>query len=227
MTNDETRVLTKEEEAEARQEAATPWDFFNTINREYGFTIDVCASADNAKCGIHIDKHKDGLNTHWNGLALDRGVEPRFFCNPGFANPKPWALKCFREAQTPGSVAAMIGLPSLSSWWWAYCTAHGVRIELLRPRIDFIPAPGIAFSKNDRDSALIVFRPINDFWPGATIVQRQWAASPRDARDGVPWLHEAMRIEPPTPPQLRCNHGMKTNILTTRVDPCIMNALEV
>jgi hypothetical protein len=42
-------------------EWGTPQDFFDELNEEFGFTLDVAASADNAKCARHFTEADDGL----------------------------------------------------------------------------------------------------------------------------------------------------------------------
>lgn len=40
---------------------ATPQDFFDTLNTEVHFDIDVCALPGNAKCGQYFTPQDDGL----------------------------------------------------------------------------------------------------------------------------------------------------------------------
>ncbi len=48
---------------------ATPSTFFYEIDKEFNFTLDVCASNDNAKCYKWFTKERDGLRQYW---GLDR-----------------------------------------------------------------------------------------------------------------------------------------------------------
>lgn len=47
---------------------ATPQYFFDELNNEFGFEIDVCATDENAKCGTYYTKEQDGYRCH--GLEL-------------------------------------------------------------------------------------------------------------------------------------------------------------
>ena len=40
---------------------ATPQDFFDKLNDEFHFTLDVAASPDNAKCANYFTEEQDGL----------------------------------------------------------------------------------------------------------------------------------------------------------------------
>ena len=45
----------------------TPADLFNSLNEEFGFTLDVCANENNHKCPKYYDKAIDGLKQNWYG----------------------------------------------------------------------------------------------------------------------------------------------------------------
>lgn len=44
---------------------ATPQSFFNELDKEFHFTLDVCATKDNAKCDRYYTKEDDGLSKSW------------------------------------------------------------------------------------------------------------------------------------------------------------------
>ncbi|MEI7530218.1 MAG: DNA N-6-adenine-methyltransferase [Elusimicrobiota bacterium] len=44
-------------------EWATPQAFYDAFNAEFNFTVDVCATRENAKCNAFYDKSIDGLST--------------------------------------------------------------------------------------------------------------------------------------------------------------------
>lgn len=48
---------------------STPQHFFNKYNNQYKFTLDVCASKENAKCSQYFDIEIDGLKQSWGGYA--------------------------------------------------------------------------------------------------------------------------------------------------------------
>lgn len=43
----------------------TPIYFFNKLNYEFGFTLDVCALPNTAKCNNYYTPEIDGLNQDW------------------------------------------------------------------------------------------------------------------------------------------------------------------
>ena len=51
----------------AMDEWATPQDFFDALNEEFHFTLDVCANEQNHKCERYFSKADDGLKMDWGG----------------------------------------------------------------------------------------------------------------------------------------------------------------
>lgn len=49
----------------ATPEWATPQDFFDELNNEFHFTVDVCATKENAKCKRFYDRERNGLAQSW------------------------------------------------------------------------------------------------------------------------------------------------------------------
>lgn len=55
----------------ATDEWATPQDFFDKLDAEFHFDLDVCATPENAKCARYYTKVQDGLKQPWGGDMLD------------------------------------------------------------------------------------------------------------------------------------------------------------
>ena len=69
-------------------EWATPIKFFEELNKEFKFTLDPCATKDNAKCEKYFTKEDDVLTKNWSG--------ERVFCNPPYGREIPyWVKKCY------------------------------------------------------------------------------------------------------------------------------------
>ena len=47
----------------------TPLELFEALDREFGFDLDVCATADNAKCARYYTPEQDGLKQRWEGAC--------------------------------------------------------------------------------------------------------------------------------------------------------------
>jgi len=82
------------------EEWETPQDLFNKLDGEFRFTIDVCATHENAKCKRHYTKEQDGLSQDWTGETV--------WCNPPYGREMPkWIQKCAAHGDA-GGVAVML-----------------------------------------------------------------------------------------------------------------------
>ena len=48
-------------------EWATPQHIFDTLNEEFDFELDPCATDENHKCPLYYTKEQDGLSQKWGG----------------------------------------------------------------------------------------------------------------------------------------------------------------
>ena len=72
-------------------EWATPQEFYDRLNEEFHFTLDPCATDENAKCAKHYTKEENGLNKDWTGETV--------YCNPPYGKGiGEWCRKCYEHA---------------------------------------------------------------------------------------------------------------------------------
>ena len=50
-------------------EWTTPESVFDTLDAEFNFTLDPCATSGNHKCDQYFTKDQDGLTKNWGGAA--------------------------------------------------------------------------------------------------------------------------------------------------------------
>src|SRR5579862_1878208 len=82
------------------EEWPTPQQFFISLNREFHFTLDPCATKHNAKCTRYFTKAQNGLNQRW--------ATHRVFCNPPYGRDiSMWTRKCF-EASREGALVVLL-----------------------------------------------------------------------------------------------------------------------
>jgi len=79
-------------------EWSTPQDFFDTLNTEFNFNLDVCANTENHKCPMWFNQEEDGLSKSWDNS--------RVFCNPPYGREIGKWVKKASEAVGGGSCNA-------------------------------------------------------------------------------------------------------------------------
>jgi phage N-6-adenine-methyltransferase len=135
--------------SQARPDWETPQDLFDKLNAEFGFTLDVCATAENAKCKRFFTPEDDGLKQSWAGEVC--------FCNPPYGkNIKDWADNAHYHANMSGATVVML-IPARtdSGWWHDHIIGSGAEVRFLKGRIKFKGAKYNA----PFPSAVVVFRP--------------------------------------------------------------------
>ena len=149
---------------------STPWDFYGRVVLEFNPTIDVCASMNNTKCDDYITESMDSLKQDW--FPIGHRVA---WCNPGFANMRPWIKKAIEEVhKNPGCTALVLG-PLSNAQWSINAERQAAEARKCYPRIQFDTPPGMKNQKrNMYDNVLFVFRAMPIDWPRATIWSWNW-----------------------------------------------------
>ena len=104
---------------------ATPQDFFDKLNNEFKFQLDVCADENNHKCARFFTKEQDGLLQEWGGA--------RVWCNPPYGRGvEEWVKKCSKC-----DLAVML-LPARTDTKWFHEYIYGkAEIRFVRGRLKF------------------------------------------------------------------------------------------
>ena len=134
-----------------RDEWETPIRLFNALDREFNFTLDVCATDDNAKCGNHYNKADDGLSRRWQ-------TDTYAFCNPPYSNILPWVKKAVREL-ADGNKSVLLLPNDPSTEWFAECKKNAAEIRfIVGKRVQFDAPKGVQKSSNTGTNIVVVFR---------------------------------------------------------------------
>ena len=129
------------------EEWPTPKALFAALNREFGFTLDPCATRANAACSRYFTKVDDGLAQDW-------GVHT-VFCNPPYGRQiAAWAEKCFCAAQAGATVVLLIPSRTDTRYFhdWIYNKAE---VRFLRGRLRYGDGPQSA----PFPSLIAIYRP--------------------------------------------------------------------
>ena len=121
--------LTEERFTAKSVEYETPWDVFNPINEEFGFTIDLCATHENKKVENYYTVTDDALKQEWQGVC---------WCNPPYGRELPkWITKAHQSAQNgKATVVMLIPARTNTAWWHDICMKGEIRFLRGRPKFN-------------------------------------------------------------------------------------------
>lgn len=126
---------------------ATPQDFYNSLNEEFNFEVDVCALASNTKCKNYYTPEQDGLKQDWKGVC---------WMNPPYGREiKHWVEKAYLSKD-----ALIVGLlPARTDTKWFHDHIYGkAEIRFIRGRLKFgghknsAPFPSMVVIWNNKET---------------------------------------------------------------------------
>lgn len=116
---------------------ATPQAFYDELNKEFRFTLDPCATPENAKCNLFYTIEEDGLKQDWGGHTV--------FCNPPYGKKiKDWVRKCYEESKKPNTAVVMLIPARTDTSYFHEYIYNKSEIRFIRGRLKFGDAKNAA-----------------------------------------------------------------------------------
>ena len=113
----------------ASAEWATPQWLFDALNARFHFTLDPCATPENAKCRKFFTRHDNGLAQAWAGY--------RVFMNPPYGGEiAAWVVKARQEAERGALVVGLLPSRTDTKWWHENVQGHA-DVRLISGRLKF------------------------------------------------------------------------------------------
>lgn len=139
----------------ATNEWATPQDFYNILNKEFNFTLDPCATRQNAKCNKYFTIDDNGLEQDWSNDIV--------FMNPPYGREiKNWVEKAYKESVKGAVVVCLIPARTDTRYWHDWIFNKASEIRFVKGRLKF----GGEKNSAPFPSAVIVFdsnKPVTNF----------------------------------------------------------------
>lgn len=111
-------------------EWATPQDFFDRLNTFYLFTLDPCATSENAKCARFFTEAEDGFMQPW--------APERVFMNPPYGRAiGKWVKKAYEESLRGATVVCLIPARTDTKWFHSFIWGKAANIVFVQGRIKF------------------------------------------------------------------------------------------
>jgi phage N-6-adenine-methyltransferase len=139
MNNQEAMTSSK------KQDWETPQAFFNKVNSEFHFTLDVCAVPQTAKCNRYFTPEMDGLKQDWSKDIC--------WMNPPYGRHQiKWIQKAYKESLKGATVVCLIPARPDTIVWHEYIFPYA-EVRFIKGRISFVGADSGALFP----SALVIF----------------------------------------------------------------------
>jgi phage N-6-adenine-methyltransferase len=136
----------------AVDDRATMPEDFAPLHKRFAFTIDVAASAANAKCARYFTEDDDGLAQSWAG--------ERVYCNPPYSHPnlERWVAKAWQEwTGSAELIVTLVPANRTEQLWWQglvepYRDREGspLHVEFLAGRLQFAARGATGIKPNER-----------------------------------------------------------------------------
>lgn len=151
-------------------EWATPQAFFDKLDKEFHFTLDVCSTNKNAKCKNHFTKEHNGLAQDWSGNVC--------WMNPPYGLIiYDWIKKAWEECQKGSTVVILVPARTDTKWFHDYVYDRknhkfrdNVECRFIKGRIKFIKDGEIGCSPT-KPSIIIIFRGNGKINPNFTVTE--------------------------------------------------------
>ena len=122
----------------------TPQSFFRSLDEEFRFDLDVCATEKNAKCARYFTPEQDGLKQKWAG---------RCWMNPPYGRTIDlWMAKAHQSAREGAVVVCLVPARTDTAWWHDFAMKGEIRF--IRGRLKF----GGHCNSAPFPSAIVIFR---------------------------------------------------------------------
>lgn len=132
-------------------EWATPQWLFDELNERFAFTLDPCATIENAKCGSFFAEADDGLAQSWEGETV--------FMNPPYGRQiGRWVRKAYEEALRPHTVTVCLIPARTDTAWWHTYVMRADEVHLIQGRVRFV---GKTVDNAPFPSCIVVFNGVH------------------------------------------------------------------
>jgi phage N-6-adenine-methyltransferase len=132
-----------------RTDWETPAWLFRSLDAEFGFTLDVCATPANAKCARYFTPADDGLAQDWGDNVC--------WMNPPYSTKStpPWMRKAWVASQAGATVVCLVFARTDTRWFHDYVVGKAAEVRYIKGRVKFVGAKSCA----PAPSIIIVYRP--------------------------------------------------------------------
>ena len=123
-------------------EWSTPEEFFKRLDDEFVFTVDLCATEENALCDAFVAKEEDCLSVEWDWVAK---LPTRY---TGWMNP-PWGRgigkfvqRAYEQSKKHGLRVVCLLPANTDTKWWRDWVWKASEVRFVTGRLHFVCEDG-------------------------------------------------------------------------------------
>ena len=135
----------------------TPQWLFDKYNKEYNFTLDVCATKENTKCKKYFTKKENGLLQDWGKHTC--------WMNPPYGREiGKWVEKAYKSSLNGSTVVCLVPSRTDTRWWHDFIMRGEIiflkgRLKMInRMHKDYRKNGDFKISSAPFPSAIVVFK---------------------------------------------------------------------
>ena len=106
----------------------TPQQFFDTVNKEFNFTLDVAATTSNTKCKKFFTIVDNGLEQDWSNEVV--------WCNPPYSDIKLWVEKAYNESLKGTKIVLLIPVRTDTRYFHSFIYGKA-ELRFIKGRLKF------------------------------------------------------------------------------------------
>tara|TARA_R110000737_G_C14405357_1_gene454988 strand:+ start:184 stop:663 length:480 start_codon:yes stop_codon:yes gene_type:complete len=149
--------------AHGSDEWSTPAQLYAELDREFGFTLDAAASAQNTQSPTYLTQWQDARLQDWATVPSHRPGPVVAYLNPPYSKIRSFMAKAVDEVRVGCTVVCLVPARTDTRWWhdavWdtdRQQARDGVEVRFLRGRLTFNDGAGSA----PFPSVVVILRPV-------------------------------------------------------------------
>lgn len=138
----------------------TPVDLFNSLNNEFDFDVDICASAGNALCNLYFDQDNSALDFEWNNPLNKHSSHEikNTFINPPYSQTTLFLSRANEQAKKHNITVVALVNANTDTKWFADSVKSANEIRLITGRVGFVKPNDEKANGNTKGQCLIIWR---------------------------------------------------------------------
>lgn len=138
----------------------TPQALFDSLNKEFEFGVDVCASDENHLCTCYLTQEHSALTHEWTEPYYYENVREinSAFINPPYSQTKEFLTRASEQAKKHNITVVALVNANTDTKWFSEAVKTANEVRLITGRVGFVKPNGAKANGNTKGQCLIIWR---------------------------------------------------------------------